>query len=111
MKEAELDLVNFQASIYKDFSRKGKEPVITVGASVGQLSNTFIHNLNFGSFASQTKNLIANQTLGQGTMHTAPRLIMASQFAPLVFPALLHDLPQNYSQRIRLYVVDEDITA
>ena len=32
-----------------------------------------------------------------------PPRVMATKFAPLILPAQLHDLPQNYSQRIRLY--------
>ena len=36
---------------------------------------------------------------------------MAARFAPLCFPALLHDLPQNYSQRISLFNGEGDITA
>lgn len=28
---------------------------------------------------------------------------MAARFDPLVLPALLHDLPQGYAQRIRTY--------
>jgi hypothetical protein len=32
---------------------------------------------------------------------TPPR-VMAAIFAPLPFPAQLHDLPQNYNQRIKL---------
>ena len=36
---------------------------------------------------------------------------MAARFAPLRFPALLHDLPQNYSQRISLFDGEGDITT
>ena len=36
---------------------------------------------------------------------------MAARFAPLRFPALLHNLPQNYSQRISLFDGEGDITA
>ena len=36
---------------------------------------------------------------------------MATKFAPLCFPSLLHDLPQNYSQRISLFDGEGDITA
>ena len=36
---------------------------------------------------------------------------MAARFAPLCLPALLHDLPQNYSQRISLFDGEGDITA
>ena len=36
---------------------------------------------------------------------------MAARFAPLSLPTLLHDLPQNYSQRISLFDGEGDITA
>lgn len=36
---------------------------------------------------------------------------MAARFAPLVLPAQLHDLPQEYSQRIKTYGPKGDITA
>ena len=36
---------------------------------------------------------------------------MAARFAPLRFPVVLHDLPQNYSQRISLFDGEGDITA
>ena len=36
---------------------------------------------------------------------------MASRFNPLVFPAQLHDLPQGYSQRIKTYGAEGDISA
>ena len=36
---------------------------------------------------------------------------MAARFAPLRLPAVLHDLPQNYSQRISLFDGEGDITA
>ena len=36
---------------------------------------------------------------------------MASRFPPLHLPSLLHDLPQNYSQRISLFDGEGDITA
>ena len=36
---------------------------------------------------------------------------MAARFAPLCLPALLHDLPQNYSQRISLFDGEGDIIA
>ena len=35
---------------------------------------------------------------------------MATRFAPLRLPAVLHDLPQNYSQRISLFDGEGDIT-
>ena len=36
---------------------------------------------------------------------------MAAIFAPLRLPAVLHDLPQNYSQIISLFDGEGDITA
>ena len=36
---------------------------------------------------------------------------MAARFAPLHFPAVLHDLPQNYSHRISLFDGEGGITA
>ena len=36
---------------------------------------------------------------------------MAVRFAPLRLPTILHDLPQNYSQRIYLFDVEGGITA
>jgi len=33
----------------------------------------------------------------------SPHRPIAARFAPLILPAQLHDFPQNYSQRIRLY--------
>ena len=36
---------------------------------------------------------------------------MAARFAPLRLPTLLHDIPQNYSQRISLFDGEGDITA
>jgi hypothetical protein len=35
---------------------------------------------------------------------------MAARFSLLVLPAQLHDLPQNYSERIKTYNVEGDIT-
>jgi hypothetical protein len=43
---------------------------------------------------------------GQG-----PPRIMATRFSPLVLPAQLHDLPQNYAQRIKSYDAEENISA
>ena len=40
-----------------------------------------------------------------------PPTPMVAIFAPLRFPTLLHDLTQNYSQRISLFDGEEDITA
>ena len=36
---------------------------------------------------------------------------MATRFTPLFLPTQLHDLPQGYSQRIRTYGAEGDITA
>jgi hypothetical protein len=36
---------------------------------------------------------------------------MATRFTPLILPAQLHDLPQNYSQRIRLYNIEGNVYA
>ena len=36
---------------------------------------------------------------------------MAARFAPLQLPIVLHDLPQNYSQRISLFDGEGGITA
>jgi len=36
---------------------------------------------------------------------------MAAKFAPLMFPTQLHDLPHNYSQRIRLYDVEGNVST
>jgi hypothetical protein len=36
---------------------------------------------------------------------------MATRFTPLILPAQLHDLPQNYSQRIKLYDVEGNVSA
>ena len=36
---------------------------------------------------------------------------MASRFFPLVLPVVLHDLPQNYSQRISLFDGEENFTV
>ena len=36
---------------------------------------------------------------------------MVALFTPLVLPAQLHDLPQGYSQRIKTYGVEGDMSA
>jgi hypothetical protein len=36
---------------------------------------------------------------------------MAARFTPLLFPAQLHDLPLGYSQRIKTYGAEGDISA
>ena len=40
-----------------------------------------------------------------------PPIVMGARFSPLVLPSQLHDLPQGYSQRIRTYGVEGDISA
>jgi hypothetical protein len=40
-----------------------------------------------------------------------PPRAMAARFSPLILPAQLHDLPQNYSQRIKLYDVEGNVSA
>ena len=40
-----------------------------------------------------------------------PPIVMAARFTPLVFHTQLHDLPQGYSQRIRTYGAEGDISA
>jgi hypothetical protein len=51
--------------------------------------------------------LVTNNT----SQNLNPPRAMAARFAPLILPAQLHDLPQNYSQRIRLYDVEGDVSA
>jgi hypothetical protein len=41
----------------------------------------------------------------------SPPIVMVSRFNTLVLPAQLHDLPQGYSQRIRTYGAEGDISA
>jgi hypothetical protein len=36
---------------------------------------------------------------------------LANKFAPLVFPAQLHPLPDNYAQMIKQFGVEGDITT
>ena len=36
---------------------------------------------------------------------------MATRFVPFAFPAVLHDLPQNYAQRISLFDGEGNFTA
>jgi hypothetical protein len=38
-------------------------------------------------------------------------IAMAARFSPLVFPAQLHDLPQEYNLRIKLYDVEGSVSA
>jgi hypothetical protein len=41
----------------------------------------------------------------------SPPKTMATRYAPLVLPAQLHDLPQNYNQRIKSYDAEENISS
>jgi hypothetical protein len=36
---------------------------------------------------------------------------MAAIFTPLILPAQLHDLPHNYSQRIKLYYAEGNVSS
>jgi hypothetical protein len=38
-------------------------------------------------------------------------LAMAARFSPLFLPAQLHDLPQDYNQRIKLYDVEDNVSS
>jgi hypothetical protein len=40
-----------------------------------------------------------------------PPRSMAARLSPLILPAQLHDLPQNYNQRIKLYDAEENVSA
>jgi hypothetical protein len=40
-----------------------------------------------------------------------PPRAMATRFSPLVLPAQLHDLPQNYNQRIKSFDVEENVSS
>ena len=40
-----------------------------------------------------------------------PPMVMATRYDPLVLPTQLHDLPQGYAQRIRIYDVEGDFLA
>ena len=40
-----------------------------------------------------------------------PPIVMSSRYDPLFFPAQLHDLPQGYGQRIRVYNAEGDFSA
>jgi hypothetical protein len=51
--------------------------------------------------------LVANNT----SQNMNPPRAMASIFTPLIPPAQLHDLPHNYSQRIRLYDAEGNVSA
>jgi hypothetical protein len=40
-----------------------------------------------------------------------PPRAMETRFSPLALPAQLHDLLQNYNQRIRSFDVEEDVSS
>ena len=40
-----------------------------------------------------------------------PPIVMTTRFTPLVLPTQLHDLPLGYSQRIRTYGVEGDVST
>jgi hypothetical protein len=40
-----------------------------------------------------------------------PPRAMEARFSPLVLPSQLHDLPQNYNQRIKSYDAEENVSA
>jgi hypothetical protein len=42
---------------------------------------------------------------------SSPPRIMAARFSPLALPVALHDLPQNYAQRIKQFDAEGDITT
>ena len=52
-----------------------------------------------------------SQSTQSSSLPVNPPRPMAARFAPLHLPAVLHDLPQNYSQRISLFDGEGDITA
>ena len=53
----------------------------------------------------------ASQSTQSSSLPVNPPRPMAARFAPLRLPAVLHDLPQNYSQRISLFDGEGDITV
>lgn len=58
--------------------------------------------------ASSPKASISSQV---SSPKQSPIEVMAARFSLLVHPAQLHDLPQNYSERIKTYNAEGDITA
>lgn len=58
--------------------------------------------------ASSPKASISSQV---SSPKQSPIEVMAAKFSLLVLPAQLHDLPQNYSERIKTYNAEGDITA
>ena len=51
------------------------------------------------------------QNIQNSSVPPIPPRPMVAKFAPLRLPAVLHDLPQNYSQRISLFDGEGGITA
>ena len=51
------------------------------------------------------------QNIQNSSIPPIPPRPMAAIFAPLRLPAILHDLPQNYSQRISLFDGEGSITT
>lgn len=112
-KEIVLDPNNFQVGAHNNSVGKKKASGDILWRDKGQHSNTFTQNLTFqnlGSFVSHLTTPTANQSQ-KLFFHIAPPPIMATRFVRLLLPVPQHDLPQNYSQRIRLYGANEDITT
>jgi hypothetical protein len=57
---------------------------------------------------SSPKGLVSSQVSSPKQSHIRG---MAARFSPLVIPAQLHDLPRNYSEKIKTYNVEGDITT
>jgi hypothetical protein len=53
------------------------------------------------------QSLVKNNT----SQNLNPHRAMAVRFSPLVLPAQLHDLPQNYRQRIKLYDANGNVST
>jgi hypothetical protein len=51
--------------------------------------------------------LVMNNT----SQNLNPLRAMAARFTPLILPTQFHNLPQNYSQRIKFYDVEGDVSA
>ena len=51
------------------------------------------------------------QNIQNSSLPPIPPRPMAARFAPLRLPAVLHDLPQNYSQRTSLFDGEGGITT
>ena len=61
--------------------------------------------------SAKVKEALVVQNTQNSSVPLNPLRPMAARFAPLRLPAVLHDLPQNYSQIISLVDGEEDITA